>query len=102
MDWLASLEPDHLKVLMGDALSNQVTQFGIAFCLAALIHASRVKKEIALQGEGIRIAFNNLAEVLKADLTTQSKRIAVVEDGVTQLNEHVKQIDGRLAVVESK
>jgi hypothetical protein len=100
MDWLNLIDPETLQTFLGEAISSQVAQFGIAFSLAALIHAGRVKKEIASQAAGIRIAFNNLADALKGDLKVQSERLGKVEDGVSELKDQVHKIDARVSAIE--
>lgn len=65
--------------LLSHAFSHQVTQFGLAFTVAAWLHGGRVKREIRLMGGEIGGAFNNLAEALKNDLKNLNERVAVLE-----------------------
>ncbi len=76
MDWL---DFDSLPNLLSTAMGSQVTQFGIAFAIAAFIHAGRMKKEIASQMSQVVGAVNNLAQALRQDLSSQSDRISKVE-----------------------
>lgn len=89
----AFLDPDHIATLFGSALQSQVTQFGIAFSMAAWIHSGRMKKEIANQLSGITAALNKLGEALRQDLKIQSDRIEKVENGVNELKVRVINLE---------
>lgn len=89
MDWLVS--PDVVMPLVGQIMQQQVTQFGIAFSLAAWIHSGRVKKEIASQLNGIRTAVNDLAAALRQDLVAQSERISKIETRVSRIESKPKK-----------
>lgn len=90
MEWLTD---ESLRSLFGDAMSNQVFQFGFAFTLAAFLHAGRVKREIAEQGRSIRDAFNDLALALRQDLSSQSERIVRVEANVDRMNGRIIKLE---------
>ncbi len=85
MEWL---DVDNLPALLNAALASQVTQFGIAFSIAAFIHAGRMKKEIAFQMSNISLAVNNLATALRQDLASQAERLAEVEVRVNNIENH--------------
>lgn len=87
------LEPEQVFGLFSAALQSQVTQFGIAFSMAAWIHSGRMKKEIANQLSGITAALNNLGEALRQDLKIQSDRIEKVENGVNELKSRVINLE---------
>lgn len=90
MDWLNS---ETISSLMGEALGHQVTQFGIAFAIAAWVHAGRVKKEIKEQMSNVVAAVDNVASVLRQDLTHQSERIGHIEDGLGKLTTRVASLE---------
>ncbi len=79
LDWIA------VSDLISKGLSHQVTQFTIAFGVAAYIHAGRVKKEIASQMSGITGAINSLADALKKELSEHSARIEKLTSRVDSL-----------------
>lgn len=76
MDW-ANIET--IERLLGPLMSHQVTQFGLAFAIAAWLHSGRVKKEIKAQADQISAAFNNLAEALRNDLKSLNDRVSALE-----------------------
>ena len=78
---------------LGMAFSQQVTQFGLAFGFAALIHAHQVKKEIAAQMGSIVKSIDDVARALREDLSKQSNRLEKVEDGVNKLNTRVEKLE---------
>lgn len=90
---MESIDVSHLAQFLGVALNHQVTQFSIAFTLAAFIHAQQVKKEIKLQMTGITEALNSVATALRQDLAAQIKRIGNIEDGVAKLAVRVDAIE---------
>lgn len=90
MDWV---DPDKALSLLNAALSHEVTQFSLAFGLAALIHAHQVKKEIANQMSQITEAVRDVAKTLREDLAEQSRRIGFIEDGVNQLQSRVESLE---------
>ena len=77
--------------MIPEALRQDVFKFGFAFTLAALIHASQVKREISKQFTIMADAFNNLANALRQDLSEQTKRIVKVEERVDKLTETLKK-----------
>lgn len=87
------LEPEQVFGLFSAALQSQVTQFGIAFAMAAWIHSGRMKKEIASQLSGITAALNNLGSALREDLKRQSDRIETVEGGFKKLTSRVDKLE---------
>lgn len=88
---LADLE--FIKKMFGEAMASQVTQFGVAFSLAAWIHSSRVKKEIANQMSGLVSSLNNLGSALREDLKRQDERIENVEGGFKKLTSRVAALE---------
>lgn len=82
-----------ISEMANQALSHQVTQFSIAFTIAAWIHASQVKKEIANRMSNVTEAINNVALALRDDLTKQSKRIETVEGGINKLTSRVETLE---------
>lgn len=68
-----------LTSILGNALNSQVSQFGIAFLLAAWVHSGRVKKEIKSQMSLAIEAVNNVGDMLKKDLQAQGSRIERIE-----------------------
>lgn len=85
---------DTIKLFLGDAIGAEVTKFTIGFVVAAWIHSGRVKKEIASQLEGIRLAMLDLGSALRQDLSNQSERIGKVEVGMSKLGDRVNKLDG--------
>ena len=81
MDEILKLIPEAFS----GAIQAQVSQFTVAFALAAWIHSSRVKKEIKAQGTQFIDAVNNLTQALREDLRSQSIRIESVENRVHNL-----------------
>lgn len=86
MDWLNA---ETVTSLLGEAFGHQVTQFGIAFAIAAWLHAGRVKKEIKEQMGNVVSAVDNVASVLRQDLNHQSERIGHIEEGLGKLSSRV-------------
>lgn len=74
-----------IQVMGADLLSRQVTQFGVAFTLAALVHARQVRKEIALQMTNISESIDNLGKALREDLKAQNIRLINIETRVEKL-----------------
>ncbi len=91
MEWLLALDPEFFKQFLNDAAQSQVATFTVAFGLAAWIHSGRVKKEIASQLSGITLALGNVAEALKQDLASQSKRITLVEEKQEEIEKLINQ-----------
>ncbi len=87
MDWLTS---EAVSGFLNAAMASQVTQFGVAFSIAAFIHAGRVKKEIASQAGQITGSIDNLASALRQDLANQSERIGKVENRVAKIEDKTK------------
>ncbi len=78
------MSPESIIAMFGEALNHQVTQFGIAFTMAAWIHSGRVKKEIKAQGVILVASIDGLALALRTEISQQNDRIT----------EHAKRIDG--------
>lgn len=89
----ASTDPEYVSGLLNQALSHQVTQFTVAFTIAAWLHSGRVKKEIKNQLGSISVSIDGVAQTLRQDLQAQNKRLASVET-------EVKNISGRVGVLE--
>ncbi len=68
---------DHeaIKSFLGEAASNQITQAGFFFTMAAWLHSGRVKKEIKSNFENLTEALNNVAASLRDDLKNHSGRL---------------------------
>ena len=64
-----------IKQIAGEALANQVLQFGLAFTIAAFIHSGRVKREIRYQMESLTKAITDLGLALRKDLDDHSDKI---------------------------
>ena len=84
MDWLINYQG--FIELVSSTLSKDVTQFGIAFTLAALIHAGRVKKEIRMNFSGLKDVMKDFVSALRQDLEIQAKRISNLEEEVRIMN----------------
>lgn len=69
LDWA------NVSDLISAGLGHQVTQFTVAFGIAAYIHSGRVKKEIASQMGGITDAIDRMSDALKKELADHSERI---------------------------
>ena len=91
MDWL--VDPEVVQSFVSDALSKQVTQFSIAFAMAAWIHANKVKKEIAAQGEGFRKVLLDIVSALRQDLTAQQETLAKLVETVNAFDARIKAIE---------
>ncbi len=79
--------------LLNAALAHQVTQFGIAFSIAAWIHSGRLKKEIKNQMGDVVAAVDNVASVLRQDLIEQGSRIGNIESGLGKLSSRVDYLE---------
>lgn len=84
---------DHAQNILGAAFSHQATQFGLAFTLAALIHARQVRSEIAKQMSSVVESIDKVAKAIRDDLAKQSARIEMVETGVQKLNNRVENLE---------
>lgn len=82
-----------IQELLGQAMNHQVTQFGLAFVIAAMIHAQQVRKEIAAQMASVVLSINEVAKALKDDLGKQSERLNGVETGIQKLNTRVEKLE---------
>lgn len=91
MEWL--LEPENLERILGHALSAQMIRDLAAFGLAALIHSSRVKKEIRAQFSHLTEAINSLSSALRQDLANQSERIGRVEKDHKEIKDRLTKIE---------
>ncbi len=94
--------------LFGQIVSHQATQFGLAFTLAAVIHARQVRKEIALQMGSVASSIDAVANVLKEDLkkqsesiSLQSKRLSSVEDKFYAIDDGLKKLNVRVEKLET-
>lgn len=93
--YLYAIDPEVFTKYMSDAASNHMAQAGFWFTLAAWVHSSQVKKEIATQFLAITTALDGVASALKADLSAQLTRISKVEDVVLKM-------DNRISALETK
>lgn len=84
---------EYMQTLFGAAISHQATQFGIAFSLAAFIHARQVRSEIATQMTSVVSSIDSVAKAIREDLAEQSARIELVESGVQKLNNRVEKLE---------
>jgi hypothetical protein len=89
----AVVDPGQVQGLLNDALSHQVTQFTIAFSIAAWLHSGRVKKEIKNQLSGIATSLDDVAKALRQDLQAQSTRIAAIEHGIGDIIVRVDKLE---------
>jgi hypothetical protein len=78
--------------LLSATLNHQISQFTIAFGIAAWIHSGRVKKEISNQMTQVIAAINNTALALRQDLQAQDKRITILEVGITNITSRVSTL----------
>ena len=90
-----AMEIDHevLTKLFGETMSNQITQLGICFTIAAWLHSGRVKKEIRANFSALTTAINNVAESLKEDLKAHSDKIDNLTTRVQKLEDR-KPMEG--------
>lgn len=93
---LWGIDPTAFEGHLSATMAHDVTKFGLVFSLAAWIHSSRVKKEIASQTQNIVASIDNVAVALRDDLMKQGNRIGQVESGMAELKTTVKKINGRL------
>lgn len=71
----AGIDQEVIRSFLGEAASNQITQAGFFFTLAAWLHSGRVKKEIKSNFASLTEALNNLADSLREDLKNHSSRL---------------------------
>jgi hypothetical protein len=90
---VAASDPEAFQGVLGEALSNQVSQFTMAFTIAAWVHSGRVKKEIRTQVGGIISSIDSVAQTLKQDLAAQGKRLDGVENTVKTLANRVEGLE---------
>lgn len=88
MEWA-----EQIPKILSAAMNEQIMQFGMAFGLAALIHAKQVRKEIKAQFNEVTSAINNFATALKMDLAQQSERIVKVEKSVDNMYVRVNALE---------
>ena|SRR5665213_734676 len=81
------------QTLLGSVFSHQITQFTIAFSLAAFVHSNQMRKEIATQMSSVVASIKEIGEALKADLKAQSSRLENVEIGFTKLTTRVDKLE---------
>lgn len=89
------LDINAISDFLSSALSHQVTQFTIAFTIAAWIHSGRVRKEIASQMSRATDAINNLSTALRSDLNNHAQRISAVEGTQNLLTNRVDALEKR-------
>lgn len=71
------------------AMQHQVSQYLLAFSIAAWIHSGRVKKEF----HSLTMAINNLGSALRLDLSTLGNRIGDVERQVQGISSRVETLE---------
>lgn len=79
------IERESVTKFFSDAASNEITQAGFFFSVAAWIHAGRVKKEIKSNFEGLTLAINNVAQSFRDDLRIHGARLDNLSDRVGML-----------------
>jgi hypothetical protein len=84
------LDLNAVSDLISQGLSHQVTQFTIAFGIAAWIHSGRVKKEIASQVTSITGAIDRMASAHVAEATNTSTKIDQLTSRVDALEKGKK------------
>lgn len=89
------MDPEVLKTFIGEKMSSQLVRDMATFGLAALIHSSRVKKEIRAQFSHLTEAINSLGQALRQDLKSHSERIEKVEKGQNELRDRVNKMEYR-------
>ncbi len=77
----------------GNGAGMKGRTFGVAFAIAAWLHAGRVKQEIRIQMANVVDAVDNVAAVLRQDLTKQSERIGQIEEGLGKLTSRVSVLE---------
>lgn len=92
MDWL---DLEIIKSFLGEKISAEVAQWGIALIIASFIHSGRVKKEIRSQFEHLTGAIRELGSALRQDLNNHSDRIGAVEKNMSQLSERVESLESK-------
>lgn len=84
------VDSDTIRSFLGEAASNQITQAGFFFTLAAWLHSGRVKKEIKLNFIDLTSAINNVAESLREDLKNHSNRLDNLTNRVKNVENNLK------------
>ncbi len=79
------LDLNAISDLISQGLNHQVTQFTIAFGIAAYIHSGRVKKEIASQVSSITGAIDRMADVHRVEQADTSTKIEKLTSRVDAL-----------------
>ncbi len=87
------MEIDGLISIFGPVIQSQIAQAGFFFTMAAIIHSSRVKKEIRANFEPLTEAIKRLADNLAADLKAQSERIGGVEKKIDHLDSRLNNLE---------
>lgn len=80
-----AINPEAIQNFLGEAASNQITQAGFFFSMAAWIHSGRVKKEIKSNFVGLTEAINNVADSLREDLKNHSNKLDNLDSRVKNL-----------------
>lgn len=62
------IDPSHILTWVSEAASNQITQAGTYFLIAAWIHSGRVKKEIKSNFASLTAAIDNVSKTFQDDL----------------------------------
>lgn len=87
---ILGIDPENLLRFFSDVVANQIAQAGFFFTMAAWIHSSRVKKEIAKNFSSVTDAINNVALALRNDLETHGKRLDNLSNRVDHLDKDLE------------
>lgn len=101
-DFLPGLNQELITKFLGEAASNQITQTGFFFTMAAWLHSGRVKKEIKANFASLTEAINNVAVSLREDLKSQSEIIGKHSGLLDNLNSRVQYVESNINLNKGK
>ena len=84
------LDSEQIKLIFGEAASNQIAQAGFFFTIAAWLHSGRVKKEIKENFSSLTKAINDVASAFREDLKAHSEQLNNLASRVQSLEEKTK------------
>lgn len=100
--FIAGLDPETLMKFFNQTASSQIAQAGFFFTMAAWLHSTRVKKEIAKNFAALTEAINNVAVTLRQDLERHDRNL---NDHTERLEKHGDKLDnlsGRVGQLETE
>lgn len=77
---IGSIDPNTILSYVSETASNQIVRAGFFFTVAAWLHSSRVKKEIAKNFAGLTEAITNLGIALGTRLDRLEGRVKTLEE----------------------